>query len=78
MNYQNMEHHGKLRIYGDKSIPGIEITSGSLAQAPGIATGFAYCSKLDKQNFYTYVILSDGDIMKASFGKLLCLLRIIN
>ena len=27
---------GKLRIYGDKSIPGIETTSGSLAQAPGI------------------------------------------
>ena len=52
---------GKLRIYGDKSIPGIETTSGSLAQAPGIATGFAYCSKLDRQNFYTYVILSDGE-----------------
>jgi len=52
---------GKLRIYGDKSIPGIETTSGSLAQAPGIASGFAYCSKRDKQNFYTYVILSDGE-----------------
>tara|TARA_B100000989_G_C19452012_1_gene432217 strand:+ start:96 stop:932 length:837 start_codon:yes stop_codon:yes gene_type:complete len=52
---------GKLRIYGDKSIPGVETTSGSLAQAPGIASGFAYCSKRDKQNFYTYVILSDGE-----------------
>ena len=52
---------GKLRIYGDKRIPGIETTSGSLAQAPGIASGFAYCSKRDKQNFYTYVILSDGE-----------------
>ena len=39
----------------------IETTSGSLAQAPGIASGFAYCSKRDKQNFYTYVILSDGE-----------------
>jgi len=52
---------GILRIYGDKSIPGIETTSGSLAQAPSIASGFAYCSKIDKQNFYTYVVLSDGE-----------------
>ena len=52
---------GKLRIYGDKSIPGIETTSGSLAQAPGIASGFAYCSKIDKKDIYSYVILSDGE-----------------
>jgi len=52
---------GKLRIYGDKSIPGVETTSGSLAQAPGIASGFAYCSKLDKQDIYSFVILSDGE-----------------
>lgn len=52
---------GKLRIYGDKSIPGIETTSGSLAQAPGIASGFAYASKLDKKDIYSYVILSDGE-----------------
>ena len=44
---------GKLRIYGDKSIPGIETTSGSLAQAPGIASGFAYASKLDKKDIYS-------------------------
>ena len=31
---------GILRIYGDKSIPGIDATSGSLSQAPGIACGF--------------------------------------
>ena len=52
---------GKLRIYGDKSIPGVETTSGSLAQAPGIASGFAYCSKQDKQDIYSFVILSDGE-----------------
>lgn len=52
---------GILRIYGDKSIPGIETTSGSLAQAPSIAAGFAYCAKKDKQSFFSYVILSDGE-----------------
>ena len=53
--------NGILRIYGDKSIPGIETTSGSLAQAPGVAAGFAYCAKKDKKFFYTYVIISDGE-----------------
>ena len=48
---------GILRIYGDKSIPGIDSTSGSLAQAPGIACGFAYIAKLEKKkykNFYNF------------------------
>ena len=36
---------GILRIYGDKSIPGIDSTSGSLSQAPGIACGFAIAAK---------------------------------
>lgn len=53
--------NGILRIYGDKSIPGIETTSGSLAQAPGVAAGFAYCAKKDKNFFYSYVIISDGE-----------------
>jgi len=53
--------NGILRIYGDKSIPGIETTSGSLAQAPGVAAGFAYCAKREKNFFYSYVILSDGE-----------------
>jgi transketolase len=53
--------NGILRIYGDKSIPGIETTSGSLAQAPGVAAGFAYCAKREKNFFYSYVVLSDGE-----------------
>jgi len=42
-------YEGILRIYGDKSIPGIDSTSGSLAQAPGIACGFALASKNDNK-----------------------------
>ena len=60
---------GILRIYGDKSIPGIDSTSGSLAQAPGIACGFAYLAKLEKKNIRTYIILSDGEHYEGSLWE---------
>ena len=60
---------GILRIYGDKSIPGVDSTSGSLAQAPGIACGFALAAKNDKKNIYTYVILSDGEHYEGSLWE---------
>ena len=52
---------GILRIYGDMSVPGIDSTSGSLAQAPGIACGFAYIAKIEKKKTKTYIVLSDGE-----------------
>ena len=45
---------GLLRIYGDKSIPGIDATSGSLSQAPGIACGFCIAAKHDKKNIKSF------------------------
>jgi len=60
---------GILRIYGDKSIPGVDSTSGSLAQAPGIACGFAMASKNDGTNIYSYVILSDGEHYEGSLWE---------
>ena len=64
---------GILRIYGDKSIPGMNSTSGSLAQAPGIACGFAYLAKLEKKNIRTYIILSDGEHYEGSLWSQRCL-----
>ncbi len=60
---------GILRIYGDKSIPGVDSTSGSLSQAPGIACGFALASKNDKKDIYTYVVLSDGEHYEGSLWE---------
>jgi len=60
---------GILRIYGDKSIPGVDSTSGSLAQAPGIACGFAMASKNDGKDIYSYVILSDGEHYEGSLWE---------
>jgi len=60
---------GKLRIYGDMSIPGIDSTSGSLAQAPGISCGFALSAKRDKKNFYSFCVLSDGEHYEGSLWE---------
>lgn len=60
---------GILRIYGDKSIPGIDATSGSLAQAPGIACGFAYASKLANKKTKSFIILSDGEHYEGSLWE---------
>ena len=62
-------YEGILRIYGDKSIPGIDSTSGSLAQAPGIACGFALASKNDNKNIKTYIVLSDGEHYEGSLWE---------
>jgi transketolase len=60
---------GLLRIYGDKSIPGIDATSGSLAQAPGIACGFAYVAKMEKKKIKSFIILSDGEHYEGSLWE---------
>jgi transketolase len=60
---------GILRIYGDKSIPGIDSTSGSLAQAPGIACGFAIASKNDDKDINNFLVLSDGEHYEGSLWE---------
>ncbi len=60
---------GLLRIYGDKSIPGVECTTGSLAQGPGIAAGFCYAAKEDNLETKSFVIISDGENYEGSIWE---------
>ena len=62
-----------------KRTPGVEASTGSLGQGLSIGIGCALAAKLSKKDFYTYVILSDGEcnegqtweaIMSASFRKI--------
>tara|TARA_B100001027_G_C16266887_1_gene332584 strand:- start:2297 stop:3121 length:825 start_codon:yes stop_codon:yes gene_type:complete len=70
---KELEKYGKpngiLRIYGDKSIPGVECSTGSLSQAPGIAAGICYHNKLKKKNNKCYVIISDGENYEGSIWE---------
>ena len=60
---------GLLRIYGDKSIPGIDATSGSLSPAPGIACGFCIAARHDKKNIKSFLVLSDGEHYEGSLWE---------
>lgn len=52
---------GVFRMYPDPSIPGIETITGSLAHGLGVASGFALAAKMDKRNYNSFVIISDGE-----------------
>ncbi|MBI4431349.1 MAG: transketolase [Candidatus Omnitrophica bacterium] len=61
-----------------KRTPGIEASTGSLGQGLSIAIGCALAAQVSKKDFYTYVILSDGEcnegqtweaVMSAAFRK---------
>lgn len=48
------------------NIPGIELSTGSLGHALGVACGVALAEKIKKLDFFTYVILSDGELNEGS------------
>ena len=44
------------------ALPGLETTSGPLGEGLSQAIGIALAAKLDKKNYYTYVITGDGEL----------------
>lgn len=44
-----------------RRLPGLEASTGSLGQGLSIGAGMALARKLDRKNYWTYVILSDGE-----------------
>lgn len=48
------------------SVPGIELSTGSLGHALGVATGIALAGKRKNQGFKTVVLLSDGELDEGS------------
>lgn len=51
--FQGHPHHLKLK--------GVEASTGSLGQGLSIGVGVALAAKLNKKNYYTYVICGDGE-----------------
>lgn len=58
--------HGRLRIFGNIDIPGIDATTGSLGQGLGIACGCCMAAKQDNKQTRTFVILSEGEMYEGS------------
>jgi transketolase len=57
---------GRLRIFGNIDIPGIDATTGSLGHGIGIACGYCTAAKHDGKDSRTYVILSEGEMYEGS------------
>ena len=47
-------------------VPGIDVSTGALGHAMPIACGRAMAAKLKKQDWHTFVILSDGELQEGS------------
>lgn len=45
-----------------KSIPGVDMSTGSLGQGLSVANGMALAGKLDKKDYRVYCLLGDGEI----------------
>ena len=47
-------------------VPGVEVSTGALGHAMPIACGISIAAKSRKQNWHTFVILSDGELQEGS------------
>ena len=55
-----------LRVFGNTSIPGIDVTSGSLGHCIGVGAGMAISYKRIQQNKKVFVIISEGELYEGS------------
>lgn len=52
-----------------KSIPGIELATGSLGHGLGVGNGIALAAKLDGDDFRVFVVLGDGECQEGSIWE---------
>ncbi len=55
-----------LRVFGNRSIPGIDVTSGSLGHGVGIGAGMAIAFERAALGTRVFVILSEGELYEGS------------
>ena len=60
---------GKLPIFGNTSIPGIDATSGSLGHGPGVGAGYALAAKYDGLDSRVFVVISEGEMYEGSIWE---------
>lgn len=60
------QNGGKLAGHTCRSVPGVEISAGSLGHGLPIACGMAYAAKLDNKKNHVFALLSDGECDEGS------------
>lgn len=57
--------NSNLQVHPDKNrVPGIEASTGALGQGLSIGLGMALAARLNKKDYYTFIILGDGEIQE--------------
>ena len=65
-NNWGLNNKSCLRIFGNISIPGVHVTTGSLGHGLGVGAGFATANYKDKKKQNVYVIISEGELYEGS------------
>jgi transketolase len=60
---------GKFGVHLQQSVPGVEITCGSLGQGFGLAAGLALGAKMNRELFMTVALLGDGELYEGSIWE---------
>lgn len=61
--------NGAFGVHLQGTVPGVEISCGSLGQGFGTAAGLAYGARLDRELFMTFAILGDGELYEGSIWE---------
>ena len=60
------QENGKMGVHLQRSVPGAEITAGSLGVGFGTAVGIAKSAKLNNELYLTFTLLGDGELYEGS------------
>lgn len=60
---------GKFGVHMQKTVPGAEITCGSLGQGFGLAVGSALAAQMDRNLYMVFALLGDGECYEGSIWE---------
>jgi len=60
---------GMFAVHLQQDVPGVEITAGSLGQGYGVAAGIALGAKMNRELYYVYALLGDGECYEGSIWE---------
>jgi len=60
---------GKFGVHLQQSVPGVELTVGSLGQAFGVAAGIALGAKMNREQYLVFSMLGDGECYEGSIWE---------
>ncbi|MBL7145637.1 MAG: transketolase [Phycisphaerae bacterium] len=63
------QKNGNFGVHLQESVPGVEITCGSLGHGFGIAAGVALSAKMDRKLYLVFSILGDGECYEGSIWE---------